>query len=184
MPNVKGSALKSRFQFVEARYGSAGVDRLLGALPPEDGDLHAAGILVSQWYPFETFVRVMGTIDSLFGNGDLSLCIDMARYAADVNLTTLYRFFYRIGSVNFILGMAARLWRAHYDAGELAIRGGERMATLQIVDWPAPERAHCLSVMGWATRSVELSGGAGVRATENGCRARGDSVCEFSVTWR
>src|SRR5579859_238301 len=159
MPNVKGSTLVARFQYVEERHGEEGLKALLAALPREDRELHKAVLLPSSWYPFDTFVRVNAAIDRVFGKGDLSLVPEIARYAAEKNLTTLYRFFYRIGSVGFVLSMGARLWRLNYDAGELAVEIGEGEARAKILDWPQPERAHCLSVIGWSGKSAELSGG-------------------------
>jgi hypothetical protein len=182
--NVKGSALGARFKFVEKRYGGEGLARLLRELAPEDRAIHDGIILPAHWYPFGTFVRVIEKIDALWGKGDLAMANEMARDAADANLTTLYRFFYSVSSVSFILGMAARLWRMNYDAGELTVQSTASTARLGIVGWPDPHRAHCLSVMGWSMRSAELSGALDVKATETGCRARGDATCEYVLTWK
>src|SRR2546430_8753445 len=121
MPNVKGSALGVRFRFVEKHWGEEGLRRLVRELSPEDRAIHAAIILPANWYPFGTFVRVIAKIDSIWGKGGLGLADAMARDAADASLTTLYRFFYSVSSVSFILSMAARLWRMNYDAGELKV---------------------------------------------------------------
>jgi hypothetical protein len=39
-------------------------------------------------------------------------------------------------------------------------------------------------VLGWAARSIELSGGVVLTATEERCRARGDETCELVARWR
>ena len=185
MPNVKGSALEARFRWVEATHGAAGMDRLMRALPQEDRAIHEGVILPSSWYPFVTFIRVNETIDRVFGAGDLALVPVVARWAAEANLTTLYRFFYQLGSVGFILGMAGRLWRMNYDAGALEVDSApEHEATLRIVDWPEPHRVHCLSIAGWAARSAELSGAREVSFEETACRTRGDATCEIRLTWK
>lgn len=182
--NVKGSALEVRFRWTEKHHGPAGLDRLLRALPVEDRALYEKVILPSSWYPFGAFVRVNEAIDRAFGAGDLALVPKVARWAADENLPTLYKFFYKIGSVGFILGMAGRLWRMNYDAGALVVESGGSAASLKIVDFPEPHRIHCIAVGSWVQRSAELSGATDVVFAEKSCRANGDAACELTLTWR
>lgn len=184
MPNVKGSALEARFRWVQKHHGPAGLDKVLRALPAADRALHDAVILPSSWYPFGAFVRVNEVIDRAFGTGDLTLVPQVARWAADANLPTLYKFFYQLGSVSFILGMGSRLWRMNYDAGALEVSAGDLVATLSIVDWPEPHRVHCLALGGWVSRCAEISGATDVVLTEPSCRAKGDATCSFRITWR
>ncbi len=102
-----------------------------------------------------------------------------------VPFTALYKLFYRLGSPLYIFRRAAQLWSVHYDSGQLAaMELGDRAARLEIVGFASPHRVHCLSVLGWATRSIELSGGTVVSADEERCRARGDDTCEMAVRWR
>lgn len=184
MPNVKGSALEARFRWVEKHHGAPGLDRLLRALTAEDRALYGRVILPSSWYPFVSFVRVNEAIDRVFGKGDLALVPEVAAWAAETNLPTLYRFFYQIGSVAFILGMAGRLWRMNYDAGALEVEAGSSSAVFRISGWPEPHRVHCLAVFAWAARSAELSGATVLTREEPSCRARGESACEFRMSWR
>lgn len=183
MAQVKGSALGARFRWAEKVHGEAGLKKLLAALPEQDRVIHRNVILPSAWYPFDTFVRVIETADRVFGKGDLALVPDIARWSADANLTTFYRFFYQLGSVAFILNMGARLWHMHYDAGELQVNVQGRDVTLRIANWPEPHRIHCLSVLAWCMRSAELSGAKGVTGELRTCRASGDATCEMALTW-
>jgi hypothetical protein len=185
MANVKGAAISARLQFVRERHGEAGLARLLDALPEAERRVLDNRVLSHAWAPFEVFVEVAKTADRLFGQGDLALCTEMARYAAEVNLPTLYRLFYRLGSPQYILRKAAQLWSVHYDSGKLVvIEEGQGKVRLEIVDFESPHRVHCLSVLGWAARSVELSGGHVLYAEEERCRARGDETCELLLRWR
>src|SRR5262249_20378403 len=123
-------------------------------------------------------------IDRQHGQGDLSLCYEIGRYACDVNLTTLYRIFFRIGSVPFIIRRAAAAWRVNYDQGELAVVSEtDEAVCLGMAGGPAPHRAHCLSVKGWIVRATEISGGDVVEQEER-CRLLGDPECEFQFRWR
>lgn len=185
---VKGSAITARIKWVRDHHGETGVRALKEQLRPESRAILDARVMPHAWVPFELFVDLCETIDRLHGRGDLALVKDLGRFAARANLPTLYRIFYVLGSPEFILGRASRLWDVHYDSGRLettfAIKDGRRGGTLRIVDFATPHRVHCLSVLGWAEQSVELSGGKGVEGSELSCRAKGDAKCELHITWR
>jgi hypothetical protein len=185
MSNVKGAAITARLRFVRERHGDAGLRRLLDEVSPAARAALDARVLPQAWVPYDHFVEVAVTADRLFGRGDLALCQEMGRHAAEVNLPTLYRIFYRLGSVQYILRKAAQLWSVHYDSGQLAaMEEGAGATRLEIVAFERPHRAHCLSVLGWAARSIELSGGTVLKAEEERCRTRGDESCEIVLRWR
>ncbi len=188
MSDVKGAAIAARLRFVRERFGDEGHARLLASLGErldEGARARLAGrVLPHEWVPFALFVGLNVEADRLFGKGDLQLCYEMGRYSADVNLPSLYRLFYRLGTPMFIFRKAARLWDVHYTSGEL-IPVEERPGAirLEIHRFAEPHRAHCTSVLGWAARSVELSGGRLRQAEETRCRTRGDAVCALSLEW-
>lgn len=182
--NVKGSALSSRVLWVQLNHGAAGVDRLLPQCSTELRASIEGGIHKARWYPFDQFIELITTIDRLFGKGDLSLVPELARHGADANLTTIYRLFYKVGTTHWILGRAVRLWSAHYDSGYLEVlTRGPKTAVLRIRDFATPHPVHCMSVLGWAGRSIELSGGRDVKGEETKCRTRGDDWCQLESSW-
>jgi hypothetical protein len=182
--NVKGSSLASRILWVELGHGAAGIARLRKQASPELLKILDAGIQKAHWYAFEQFIELNVVMDRIFGAGDLGLIKEIARDGADANLTTIYRLFFKLGSVNWILGRAVRLWSAHYDSGYLEVlTRGPRSAVLKIRGFATPHPVHCLAVAGWAERSVELSGGKRVSLVESKCRNRGDELCQMDVRW-
>ena len=182
--NVKGSALVSRLLWVSLNHGEAGIERLADASSAILRAVVRQGAARATWYQFELFVELNEKIDQLFGKGDLALVKELGRYGADANLTTIYRLFYKVGTVQWILSRASRLWGMHYDAGRMIVRaGGGREVELEIMDYDTPHRVHCTSVEGWIERSVELSGGDEVALDELDCRARGDARCRMRVRW-
>jgi hypothetical protein len=107
------------------------VRRVKEAMQPEHRAVLDGRVLPHAWVPFDVLVDLCVTIDKVFGKGDLSLVKDMGRFAARANLPTLYRIFYVLGSPEFILGRAPRLWDVHYDSGRLetsfSIKEGRRV---------------------------------------------------------
>jgi hypothetical protein len=182
--NVKGSALASRVLWVQLGHGAAGIAKLRAAASPQLAATLDAGVEKARWYPLRQFYELNLLIDRLFGAGDLSLIKELGRHGADANLTTIYRLFYKVGTTHWILGRAVRLWSAHYDSGYLEVlTRGARSALLRIHSFALPDRTHCLSVIGWCERSIELSGGRRVTIDETLCRTRGDQICQLDVTW-
>jgi hypothetical protein len=182
--NVKGAAITARLRFVRERHGEEGLGRLLATLRDDQRAALEGRVLSQAWVPYDLFVDFGEAADRLFGKGDLALCHEMGRYAAEVNLPTIYRLFYRLGNTQYILRKAAQLWSVHYDSGHLAVSDeGPGTARLEIVGFDRPHRVHCLSVLGWAVRSIELSGGAILEAEEVACRTRGDETCVIVARW-
>ncbi len=183
MPRVKGSAVTSRVRFIRERADDRTYRAIRDALPPQYRAHLETGVLPHAWVPFELFVALNVEADARLGAGDLSLCRDMGRYGAKVNLPTLYRIFYRLGSLPFILRKAARLWEVHYDSGRLDVETDEGSAQLAIADFATPHRSHCLSVLGWAEAAGELSGVKLTEARELSCRTQGDAECRLLLRW-
>jgi hypothetical protein len=184
LSNVKGSAFAARIVWIRLHHGEEGIERMARHVSPALAILFRGGAVMSRWYPFEQFIEMNSTIDRVFGTGDLGLVKPLARYAADLHLTTIYRLFYKVGTVKWILARASRLWGMHYDTGMMQVESHPgREATLCIEGFATPHRVHCLSVWGWTERSVELSGGASVRSEETACRSSGDPHCRLRVTW-
>lgn len=185
MSKVKGSAVTSRVRYVRDRFGEAAYRRLRDALTPEHQALLDARVLPHEWVPYDLFIALNVEADRMFGKGDLALCFEMGKYSAETNLPTLYRIFYRVSTPQFIFKKAAKLWEVHYSSGRLVpLDGSESSMRIRIEEFAEPHAAHCLSVLGWAVRSVELSGANVTGYAEERCRTRGDDACEMLVSWR
>ncbi len=185
MANVKAAAVLARIKFIKEGFGDTGYARVLDALEPRIRERLSALVLSQEWLPVACLTALIDTTDRVLGRGDGELCREMARYAADANLTTLYRIFFRISSASFILGKASALWNVHYDSGRLEVlEDGPRKIGLRVADFDAPHCTHCSSVFPWAERSVELSGGKHVSVKTGACRKRGGAACECTLTYQ
>jgi len=186
--NVRGSVITSRLKWVRDRFGEPGVRVLKGALSPGNRARIEARIQPHEWAPFELYLEVTTEIDRLWGRGDLALAKDLGRASADFALPTILKMFLRFGSPSYTIGKAAKLWSVHYDSGTLETleihdaEGDGCQLTLR--DFETPHRAHCLTVLGWSERTIELSGGQLLWGRELACRANGDDVCRFAARWR
>ena len=185
MANCKGIAVTTRLAYAEEHHAEEGLKQLVASLPIEFRALIEARVLPHAWVPMDLFIALNVNADRLFGAGDLALCQAMGGWAAEKNLPKLFRIFYRLGTPMFIFSKAAKLWSQHYDSGRMEPSSpGPNEVRLTIYDFEQPHRAHCLSVLGWAARSIQMSGGKQLGADELRCRTRGDACCELQLSWK
>jgi hypothetical protein len=184
MGHVRCPAVLARLQWVVEHHGEAAFDATLEAMEPDHAAAIRGAVDPSQWIPFDAFVGLCETIDARYGKGDLALCRELGRYSARVNLPTLYRIFYRFGSVRFIMSKATAVWSEHYDSGHAYTRDvGPGEVAIVIEDFATPHAVHCLSVLGWVESSVTISGARVISGEEVACRRRGAAACELRVRY-
>ena len=107
--HIKGSAITARVRYVRELYGEPGVRRVKEALTAESRRRLEDKVMPHDWVSLDMFIELCTEIDRLYGRGDLALCRELGRYASKVNLPTLYRIFYALGSPRFILSRAVRV---------------------------------------------------------------------------
>jgi hypothetical protein len=182
---VRGSAMWVRVEWVRETHGDQGVKRLLAELPPAGRNLIHHPIDRSAWYSFPLFLELSIAVDRLFGKGDGSLMQEVGRWSCHKNVPALYQMFVRLGSVDWLLGRAGKLWAEHFTAGrfEAHREPGRQRAIGEMFDFPRPHLAHCYAVLGFAMGCVELSGEKNVRGTMVACRAIGAERCVARVAW-
>lgn len=182
-PHVRASAILARLRWVEEHHGREAKRAVLVSLPPTLASAILAATSPSLWVSFDAFVALCQAIDRTYGSGDLAMCRVLGRYAADVNLPTLYRIFYKIGSFRYIISKASAVWSTHYDSGRASTHDIPGGVAFVMEGFAKPHRVHCLSVLGWIEQSAVISGAKVTRAEEVKCRTRGDAVCEFQIEY-
>lgn len=181
---VSGTVLRSRYLFVRS-HGADAMRSVAAALDDDARAIFEQGFLETRWYSYELFVTINDTIDRVLGNGDARLAYEMGRFNCDHNLTTAMRLLFKFGNIGWLLDRAAKAWGGQFDEGEMVVVKREvgNEVVIELRDHPAPNRGHCLAIMGWMVRATELSGEDDAECTEL-CRAAGDDVCRWTFRWR
>lgn len=185
MPNVKGSVVLSRLDFVREHFGEEGLQSLLRALPDKDRETIQGRLLPAQWYPFELGERIDNTLIQVLTGGDPEAFRKLGVSSAEVNLSSVHQVFVRQGDPHGLLRRAPAIYKLYYDTGHRTYeRTGDTSCRLVTSNSESYSKADCLTVIGWHERAVELCGGRQVRIEHPLCRAEGDEVCEYQISWR
>jgi hypothetical protein len=184
MAMMKGSAFTARFAYLRRRFPGRW-DGLVAAFDAPTQALARGPCLKSSWYPFSCFVDLNVKADHLVGRGDLALAREMGRDAAIVNLPTLYKLFYKVGSPEYVFTKAASLWRQHHDTGRCElVPTGTDAADWRLYDFAAPHPTLCRSLEGFLTGCLEMMGMKEIHVYEDQCVLRGGAYCGFLGHWK
>jgi uncharacterized protein (TIGR02265 family) len=181
---IKGTALSSAQRYVREQHGEARWGEVLGALDADDRRTVEGGVLVSAWYPFALFMRLVRAVETHLGGQVPRLHREMGRAAAEYGLTTLYKVFFKVGSPQFIISRAAKVWRTYNSSGEMTVPVSEPgHAVVELIGFEEPARELCERLPGFFERTVELSGGREVKLVHTKCVNRGETACRFEAWW-
>src|SRR5689334_19423448 len=91
--NVKGGVLKAHLDWFKQNRPALGLDALQHRVSLATGEILAATILPSNWYPFRAVVEIDRAIAALHGGDERETVIELGRHSARLNLSTSYRAF-------------------------------------------------------------------------------------------
>jgi uncharacterized protein (TIGR02265 family) len=183
LARVKGTAVQSSLQYVRERFGDDSLARVVAALPEADRRA-LEGVLVSSWYDVETFRRFMVEAERQLGTQEPDVVRRMGRFSCDQGITTVYRIFFKLGSPEFIIRRAARVFSSYYDTGELRIvESGPGRAVGELAGFEGGAPQFCERIFGWMQQTLERAGAKNLRAKHDVCVHRGGAVCRFEGDW-
>ena len=184
MPNVKGSVLRSRLDFVEQKFGAAVLARVQADLPAEDRTILSRGLLPAQWYPFALGESLENAILRVLGEDGRGTFLDMGRRSAEYNLAGVHKVFVHSGEPHRLLSRATAIYQLYYDTGHRTYEKlGDTSCRLITYESETFSVADCLTVIGWHQRAVELCAGRNVKVDHPRCRAQGEDACEYLISW-
>jgi len=167
MLQVRGAALYARRKWVIEHHGQAALDEVIPQLGAYGRMLMRSEIDKHAWYNYPLFIELGEVLDRRFGKGDLTLNIELGRWGAKVNTPNIFRMFIKLGSPEWVMNRAAKLWREHFSEGTVTVTHSKSefggVAELEIPDWPVPHLALSYAVLGFAIAAIEMSGASSVR---------------------
>jgi hypothetical protein len=184
---TRGMNPRAAVAWVRARHGEDGVQALAASLSPDMiDDLGGPSLRpgAMTWVPFMTQARLVEHIDRLFGNGDLSLLIEVGRAMAFHDFPGIARPVARLLSPGLFVDMATRIWGLYHSHGHWEVVRGERDIVAVLLGRPEHHPAFCVGMRGWIEGALLFCGATDAVAHEERCAALGGSCCSLRVMWR
>jgi hypothetical protein len=181
---MKGSGVMGLPAFVKSAFPERFED-WIRALSPESREIHAHPILASEWYPlYETYIDPSQKMCDLFFDGDMRGAWESGKFSASYGLNGIYKVFFKIGSPQFIIDRASRVFNTYYSDGELRVaESSSNRCVLHISNFPEPYPILDQDIGGWLEGTLELLKCGNGRVEITHSQARGDSLTEFVATW-
>lgn len=178
---TKGVGFLNVREFVLGRWGETGWTAVLGRLREHDRQELGSALAVG-WYPLELYARLIRAVDDAHGKGNLGLMVELGRFEAERDLTTIHRLFLRFFHPSFIVEKTGTYWQRFHDSGVWEVTRPDRASICGVLrDWGCVDEALCRELVGYIGRSVELAGAQRVSVDHARCRARGEGECRFLV---
>lgn len=132
---VKGSSIRSKFDYVRDTFGPTAELELRESLPASD---EIGSVLDSGLYSFELYDRVLWAVAERFFDGDVTRLREVGAYSAEKSLTSIYRAF---AEGKDFLGFLSRIQLLHqrfYTHGTMAVDIGDNRKSTRITLAGAP----------------------------------------------
>jgi hypothetical protein len=180
---VKGTAVVASVRYLTERFGEDALKRVFRFLPEEDRRVLEQGLLASSWYPMPLFLRFMQEAEQQLRAQEPEVIRQMGAASADYGIKGVYKIFFKVGSPEFIISRAARVFSSYYDTGRIdVVEAARGRAVLDLTGFlGAPQ--FCDRIRGWMERTVSLAGARNLRSEHSQCVHRGDPVCRFEGHW-
>lgn len=177
---VKGSMLRSRFEWLSEHHPDLERDELIKSLPVETSALLSRGILSSGWYPFAALIHLDGRLHELFKSEKPDIIQEFGRYSAIKNLKTVISTM----TIHDFFRSSVKLHDRFQDFGSADYEQiTDTSGKMTYLDYACYSPAYCESAFGFFNQCIEMFGGKSPRVAEPQCHCRGDSRCTFSMSW-
>lgn len=181
--HIKGGLLRARFLFVALNHGADAWARILARLPADDSQA-LKEIVIDNWYNLSIIDRLDRAIAEELGGSHEEVFEQLGEFSATSSLSGPYSSLLN-PDIHSFLSQSAMIHHAYQDFGAARYEPlSETSGLLTIQYESAPPVSFCMSGTSYFRHAVELCGARSARITHTRCRGRGDSMCEFYITWQ
>lgn len=154
------------------------------ALTARDEALLEQRLIVSDWYPFEIWMRLI-ELQAEVADHDLTVAVELGRLGAMELIGSVHRSFVSVGDPNRTLRALSRMWSRYFDFGEVDVADrGTDGAVITLVGYSDMPPWYAHMVAGWIVGLVELAGAKVVTHTIEEFPWKDDGRYRLLVRWR
>lgn len=181
---VKGSPVRSLQKFLDADLTREQRDSVFRGLPAEYAARFGRPILATETVPVHMLNRLTEEAAKAKGEPVEAFARRAGQEGANDAVRGIYRFFALALTPTSLIAKASQMWTSLYNAGEfVVVQDGETGARVTLKNFPS-ELSGCGRITGWIERMAQLTNVDDVRVDHLKCFAKGDSSCEWTVSWR
>jgi hypothetical protein len=181
--HVKGGLIRARFLFVVLNHGPEVWAGITANLPEEDRSA-LKDIIIDNWYPLDLLDRVDRAIAEELDGAPEEIFEALGEFSATSSLSGPYSSLLN-PDIHSFLKQSAMIHNAYQDFGSPSYESlSDTSGLLTIKYETAPPASFCTSGTAYFRHAIELCGARAARITHTRCSGRGDSVCEFYITWQ
>ncbi|MFW6050458.1 MAG: TIGR02265 family protein [Myxococcota bacterium] len=128
-------------------------------LGAEEQKLLDEHVLVSEWYPFDAFAKLLCAVHEQMLGGSDEAAMRMGEANASEMLLGVHAMFLSKGDPLRTLKGLGHIWALYFDFGEVQARAtGERSAEISVLGYPDISRCHGMVLGGWMRTAIGLAG--------------------------
>ena len=181
--HVKGGLIRARFLFVALNHGPEVWARVTSNLPEEDRSA-LKDIIIDNWYALGLLDHLDQAIAQELDGKPEEVSEALGEFSATSSLSGPYSSLLN-PDIHSFLKQSALIHHAYQDFGSAAYEAlSDTSGLLSIKYETAPPVSYCTSGTAYFRHAIELCGARNARITHTRCSGRGDSVCEFYITWQ
>lgn len=182
MERIKGTALLSRFKYLDAKATEEQKERVISELSEDFQDAVKSKILISQWYPFRYYIELIQAIVNVMGNGDLQTIVDVGAYLAEYVLKEVY--------INFRKSTPERgmknipiMWKQYYQGKGIMHLNyiGPKLVLVTGTHFELGGDEFAMAMAGFNKGYIECCGGKNVRV--EGYQTKANENWGYYVSW-
>jgi serine/threonine-protein kinase len=153
-------------------------------LTPRDEALLAQRLIVSDWYPFEIWTRLL-ELQAELANHDLAVALESGRLGALQLIGSVHRSFVSPGDPARSIRALSRMWSRYFDFGDVDIVDrGDDGAAISIAGYSDMPTWYAHMIVGWVIALVELTGAKVVSHAIEEVPWKDDGRYRLFVRWR
>jgi hypothetical protein len=141
-------------------------------------------VIITAWYPFEDFLKLLTVAHQRLGDGSDEAACKMGDMAASEMLLGVHKSFLSAGDPARTLTALERVWGRYFDFGTLTVHAETSGARVIISGYEDMPRVHGNLLIGWARTAVSLSGAELNVPVMRQAPWEGDPLFEVWSSWK
>ncbi len=175
-PLARGSHFHNYHHWLARKYGKKVADEFYASHGVNPKAIDANG-----WYPLQTVITVLDSIEATFGDGSGETARRMLRDET-LNFASVKRYLKMIVPFKVLLELAPAMYAREFNHGRLEIEVHGRRALAKNYDWISSP-ARCSAWLGVYEGTIASYGFKHVSVRKVACLLKGDPYCGYEIEW-